>query len=443
MGTGLLTLLGGKSGQANTIVAGGTLQIGNGGSSTRSAAPSGVLNNGSLVFNHADAVNFSSPISGSGSVTQTGSGTLTLTGTTAARQHDRQRRRGGGHRPDLYGQQPGKRGKPHDQRRQHARVTSGGQMYANLDANDWGAITVNAGGSLVLNSWAWGDSRHALFECRNFVVNGGTISTVGGSNGTSDNGGGRASPSGPRRTHRFGHCRPDLVDRQVQLRRHLPDSQQRRALDVHRSRQRSFRQGYSRLGRLGEIGHGNVDALGPQQLHGRHERQRRRAGDHGGSMSSSGPLTVAAGTVDQQRKQHLRQSAFGRMDHSRRRCRDGQCPDLASRRDAGQRNDERKRLRELRHIPPRAVRHTTLTANGANNAISAGNFGMAGNLVVDTPLPADALAIAAAMGDPRHRRETSRRPAAARCCSPAATPTPARRRSTRARSSSTARSPAR
>ena len=73
------------------------------------------------------------------------------------------------------------------------QVTGGGKMYANLNINDYNAITVNAGGSLVLNSWAWGDSLGTLYlQYQNLVVNGGTISTTGASNGTSNNGGGRA-----------------------------------------------------------------------------------------------------------------------------------------------------------------------------------------------------------------------------------------------------------
>ena len=42
-----------------------------------------VLDNGSLVFNHNDAVAFSPLVSGSGSVTQVGAGVLTLLGSNA------------------------------------------------------------------------------------------------------------------------------------------------------------------------------------------------------------------------------------------------------------------------------------------------------------------------------------------------------------------------
>ena len=44
----------------------------------QSIAPGWVLDNGSLIFNHSDAVTVSSQISGSGSLTQTGTGILTL-----------------------------------------------------------------------------------------------------------------------------------------------------------------------------------------------------------------------------------------------------------------------------------------------------------------------------------------------------------------------------
>ena len=79
-GPGMLTLLGGNTYSGATIVSGGTLQVGNGGGGASIGSTSGVLNNGSLVFNHNDAVAFSPAISGSGSLTQTGNGLLTLAG---------------------------------------------------------------------------------------------------------------------------------------------------------------------------------------------------------------------------------------------------------------------------------------------------------------------------------------------------------------------------
>ena len=61
-----------------TLVSGGTLQVGSGGSGASIGSTSGVLDNGSLVFKHADSVTFSPLISGSGSLTQAGPGALTL-----------------------------------------------------------------------------------------------------------------------------------------------------------------------------------------------------------------------------------------------------------------------------------------------------------------------------------------------------------------------------
>jgi autotransporter-associated beta strand protein len=81
-GAGALVLLGSNSYSGPTIVSGGTLQIGNGGSgaSIGSTTAVSLAANTALIFNHADAVNFSQIISGSGSVVQTGSGQLTFPG---------------------------------------------------------------------------------------------------------------------------------------------------------------------------------------------------------------------------------------------------------------------------------------------------------------------------------------------------------------------------
>jgi autotransporter-associated beta strand protein len=60
-----------------TTIAGGTLELGNGGSINSS---SGVLDNGVLEFNLPGTTTFSKSISGSGSLVQAGGGVLTLTG---------------------------------------------------------------------------------------------------------------------------------------------------------------------------------------------------------------------------------------------------------------------------------------------------------------------------------------------------------------------------
>ena len=80
-GTGMLTIASSNTYTGPTTVNGGTLQIGKGGTGAAIGGTSGVtlLNNASLVFNHADNVNFTPAISGSGSLTKNGSGTLTLT----------------------------------------------------------------------------------------------------------------------------------------------------------------------------------------------------------------------------------------------------------------------------------------------------------------------------------------------------------------------------
>ena len=62
-----------------TIVEGGTLQVGDGASAGNLGTGS-IANDGTLIFNRADAVAVAAAISGSGSVTKNGSGTLTLSG---------------------------------------------------------------------------------------------------------------------------------------------------------------------------------------------------------------------------------------------------------------------------------------------------------------------------------------------------------------------------
>jgi autotransporter-associated beta strand protein len=92
-GTGGVTIAGGTGGSgANRILAGnntytgttaiqsgGTLQIGNGG--TTGAIVSDVTDSGTLVFNRSDTTVYAGVISGTGVVKQAGTGTLILTGT--------------------------------------------------------------------------------------------------------------------------------------------------------------------------------------------------------------------------------------------------------------------------------------------------------------------------------------------------------------------------
>ncbi|MCX6879522.1 MAG: autotransporter-associated beta strand repeat-containing protein [Verrucomicrobia bacterium] len=77
-GTGVLTVLTDNDYTGGTIIDGGTLQLGDGG--TSGSVTSNLIDNGTLIFNRSDAVTFAGTISGTGTLTKTGTGTLTLTG---------------------------------------------------------------------------------------------------------------------------------------------------------------------------------------------------------------------------------------------------------------------------------------------------------------------------------------------------------------------------
>ncbi len=79
LGSGTLTITGQETYTGPTTISAGTLKIGNGGT-TGSLATSAVTNHASLVFNRADALTFSAPLAGTGTLTQLGTGTLTLSG---------------------------------------------------------------------------------------------------------------------------------------------------------------------------------------------------------------------------------------------------------------------------------------------------------------------------------------------------------------------------
>lgn len=71
----------GSTTTANSVAAGATLQIGNGGSTGTLFSTQGINNNGSVVFNRSDTAGaFLGVIAGTGSVTQAGSGTYSLNG---------------------------------------------------------------------------------------------------------------------------------------------------------------------------------------------------------------------------------------------------------------------------------------------------------------------------------------------------------------------------
>ncbi|CAI1196705.1 Outer membrane protein IcsA autotransporter precursor [Serratia quinivorans] len=77
--TGTLVLAGANTSTSAVFIDGGTLQVGNGG--TSGALGSGnITNNGALAFNRSDAYGFGSLISGTGTFTQMGTGTTTLSG---------------------------------------------------------------------------------------------------------------------------------------------------------------------------------------------------------------------------------------------------------------------------------------------------------------------------------------------------------------------------
>ena len=79
-GTGTLTLLGSNTYSGSTTIAAGTLQIGNGGSGARSAAPAACSTTAALSSITATPRRSPRLISGSGGLTQTGTGILTLAG---------------------------------------------------------------------------------------------------------------------------------------------------------------------------------------------------------------------------------------------------------------------------------------------------------------------------------------------------------------------------
>ncbi|MEI4484339.1 autotransporter-associated beta strand repeat-containing protein, partial [Phyllobacterium sp. CCNWLW11] len=78
-GAGTLALIGNNSYSGGTTISGGTLQLGNGG--TSGSVTGNIANNGQLAFNRSNTLTFGGAINGSGSVSQIGTGTTVLTGT--------------------------------------------------------------------------------------------------------------------------------------------------------------------------------------------------------------------------------------------------------------------------------------------------------------------------------------------------------------------------
>jgi autotransporter-associated beta strand protein len=77
IGIGTLVLSGANSFTGGTTISGGTLQLGDGG--TTGSISGNVINNGTLTFDRSDLVVFGGVISGAGNLVQSGSGTVTLT----------------------------------------------------------------------------------------------------------------------------------------------------------------------------------------------------------------------------------------------------------------------------------------------------------------------------------------------------------------------------
>ena len=80
-GTATLTLTGANTYTGGTVIAAGTLQLGNGGAGGSIAG--NVVDNGALVIDRSDAPVLAGVISGSGSLTQAGSGITALTGSNS------------------------------------------------------------------------------------------------------------------------------------------------------------------------------------------------------------------------------------------------------------------------------------------------------------------------------------------------------------------------
>ena len=80
LGANVLTLTGANTYPGPTVIDGGTLQIGNGGSGKGLTSNITMNNNAAVAFNHADPLSYSGAISGSGQLLKLGTGNLNLVG---------------------------------------------------------------------------------------------------------------------------------------------------------------------------------------------------------------------------------------------------------------------------------------------------------------------------------------------------------------------------
>ncbi|MGU3493872.1 autotransporter-associated beta strand repeat-containing protein [Xanthobacteraceae bacterium A53D] len=145
LGTLILTVANTYTG--GTTIAGGTLQLGSGG--TTGSILGDVVTNGTLAFNRSDAIAFSGDISGTGGVTQSGGNTLTLSGTNTY----------SGATNVVSG----------------TLIMNGGSAIGDLSA-----VTVAAGASLTSSA---GETIGSLAGAGSVTVNALPL-TVGGNNGT-------------------------------------------------------------------------------------------------------------------------------------------------------------------------------------------------------------------------------------------------------------------
>jgi fibronectin-binding autotransporter adhesin len=81
LGSGSVTLTANNAFSGATTISAGTLQVGTGGVTGSLGTSASIANNGTLIFNRSDSVNFAGPITGTGSVVQQGAGKLSLGGT--------------------------------------------------------------------------------------------------------------------------------------------------------------------------------------------------------------------------------------------------------------------------------------------------------------------------------------------------------------------------
>ena len=77
-GAGTLTLENDNTIAGSALISGGTLQIGNAGTTGTIGGSATITNNAAIVFNRADSITVTNPISGSGTLTQNGAGDLGL-----------------------------------------------------------------------------------------------------------------------------------------------------------------------------------------------------------------------------------------------------------------------------------------------------------------------------------------------------------------------------